>query len=142
MAGINLGTLISGAFIVEFIFQAPGIGLLTLNSIYGRDYLVVEGCVLVVAVSGGNVKMGDTLAQALGAILGTAPPSSIEGATPSGKSLKDLIQAAIDADQRAQADLQRGDFAAYGKDIAAERAAVEEAAKAAGAAPTPSPSPS
>ena len=31
---------------------------------------------------------------------------------------------------------------AYGKDIAAERAAVEEAAKAAGAAPTPSPSPS
>ena len=50
VAGINLGTLISGAFIVEFIFQAPGIGLLTLNSIYGRDYLVVEGCVLVVAV--------------------------------------------------------------------------------------------
>src|SRR5438067_2198896 len=30
VAGINLGTLISGAFIVEFIFQAPGIGLLTL----------------------------------------------------------------------------------------------------------------
>jgi peptide/nickel transport system permease protein len=50
VAGINLGTLISGAFIVEFIFQVPGIGLLTLNSIYGRDYLVVEGCVLVVAV--------------------------------------------------------------------------------------------
>jgi uncharacterized membrane protein (UPF0182 family) len=96
----------------------------------------------VVAVSGGNVKMGDTLEQALGAILGTAAPSTIEGATPSGKSLKDLIAAAIAADQRAQADLQKGDFAAYGRDIAAERAALAEAAKAAGAAPTPSPSPS
>jgi uncharacterized protein len=94
----------------------------------------------VVAVSGGNVKMGDTLEQALGAILGTAAPSAIEGATPSGKSLKDLIAAAIAADQRAQADLQKGDFAAYGRDIAAERAALAEASKAAGASPSPSPS--
>ena len=49
MAGINVGTLISGVFIVEFIFQLPGLGLLTLNSIYARDYLVVQGTVLVVA---------------------------------------------------------------------------------------------
>jgi peptide/nickel transport system permease protein len=50
VAGINIGALITGAFIVEFIFQLPGIGYLTLNSIYARDYLVVQGCVLVVAI--------------------------------------------------------------------------------------------
>jgi peptide/nickel transport system permease protein len=50
VAGINVGALITGAFIVEYIFQLPGIGLLTLNAIYARDYLVVQGCVLVVAI--------------------------------------------------------------------------------------------
>src|SRR5437764_1409245 len=42
VAGINVGALISGVFIVEYIFQLPGLGLLTLNSIYARDYLVVQ----------------------------------------------------------------------------------------------------
>ncbi|HEX4539750.1 MAG TPA: ABC transporter permease [Acidimicrobiales bacterium] len=50
VAGINIGTLIGGVFIVELIFQLPGIGLLTLNSIYARDYGIVQGTVLVVAV--------------------------------------------------------------------------------------------
>jgi peptide/nickel transport system permease protein len=50
VAGINIGTLITGAFLVEFIFQLPGIGLLTLNSIYARDYGIVQATVLVVAV--------------------------------------------------------------------------------------------
>jgi peptide/nickel transport system permease protein len=50
VAGINIGTLITGAFLVEYIFQLPGIGLLTLNSIYSRDYGIVQGTVLVVAV--------------------------------------------------------------------------------------------
>jgi len=96
----------------------------------------------VVAVSGGDVKMGDTLTQALGAIFGTAPPSAIEGTAPNGKSVKDLIADAVAADQRAQDDLRNGDFAAYGRDIAAMRKALDDAAKAAGATPSPSPSPS
>jgi peptide/nickel transport system permease protein len=50
VAGINIGTLIGGVFIVELIFQLPGIGLLTLNAIYSRDYGIVQGTVLVVAV--------------------------------------------------------------------------------------------
>jgi peptide/nickel transport system permease protein len=50
VAGINIGTLITGAFLVEYIFQLPGVGLLTLNSIYSRDYGVVQASVLVVAV--------------------------------------------------------------------------------------------
>jgi len=109
-------------------------------------YLQGQGAVFpelkrVVAVSGGTVKMGDTLEQALGAVLGTAPPSQVEGTTPGGKSLKDLIAEAISHDQRAQEALKRGDFATYGTEIAAERAALEQAATAAGATPSPSASP-
>lgn len=50
VAGINIGLLIGGSFIVEDIFALPGIGLLTVNSIFARDYVTVQGCILVVAV--------------------------------------------------------------------------------------------
>jgi peptide/nickel transport system permease protein len=50
IAGLNIGTLIGGAFIVEYIFALPGIGFTTVNSILQDDYLVVQGCVLLVAV--------------------------------------------------------------------------------------------
>lgn len=50
VAGLNVGALIGGAFIVEVIFGIPGIGSLTLHSIYQRDYLVVQACVLIIAV--------------------------------------------------------------------------------------------
>jgi uncharacterized protein len=96
----------------------------------------------VVAVTGGTVKMGDTLDQALAAIFGQAAPSEIEGATPSGKSVRDLIADALVHDQRAQQALQRGDFATYGKEIAAERRDLQQAAQASGASPSPTPSPS
>ncbi len=49
VAGINIGTLIGGAFIIEYIFQVPGIGLLTIGSIYARDYLVVTATTVLVA---------------------------------------------------------------------------------------------
>jgi len=50
VAGINIGLLIGGSFIVEDIFALPGIGLLTVNAIFARDYVTVQGCILVVAV--------------------------------------------------------------------------------------------
>jgi len=50
VAGINIGLLIGGSFIVEEIFALPGIGLLTVNAIFSRDYVTVQGCILVVAV--------------------------------------------------------------------------------------------
>ncbi|HET9732668.1 MAG TPA: ABC transporter permease [Acidimicrobiales bacterium] len=50
VVGLNVGALVGGAFIVESIFAVPGIGLLTLDSIFQRDYLVVQACVLIVAV--------------------------------------------------------------------------------------------
>lgn len=50
VAGINIGLLIGGSFIVEEIFALPGVGLLTVDAIFSRDYITVQGCILVVAV--------------------------------------------------------------------------------------------
>jgi peptide/nickel transport system permease protein len=49
-AGLNIGTLITGAFVVEYLFGLNGIGAQLVNSINQRDYLAVQGMALVVAV--------------------------------------------------------------------------------------------
>jgi peptide/nickel transport system permease protein len=49
VAGLSVGGLIGGAFLIEQVFALPGIGLLTLQSVYDHDFLVVQGVVLVVA---------------------------------------------------------------------------------------------
>ena len=48
--GIGLGTLFGGAVIVEFIFNRPGLGRLMLDAINQRDYIVVRGGALVIAL--------------------------------------------------------------------------------------------
>ena len=48
--GLQLGGLLGGAIITETIFAWPGIGSLTLQAIEARDYPVVQGCVLVIAL--------------------------------------------------------------------------------------------
>lgn len=50
-AGFMAGYLLTGAVIVEQIFNIPGVGRLLLTSILGRDYPIVEGTVLVIAVT-------------------------------------------------------------------------------------------
>jgi peptide/nickel transport system permease protein len=50
-AGITIGTLFTGAFVVEILFQLPGIGYQLVQSIYANDYLVVQGMALVAAVA-------------------------------------------------------------------------------------------
>ena len=50
VAGLTLGRLIGGTAIVEAIFNLPGMGDLIIESIGGKDYKVVQGAVLVVAV--------------------------------------------------------------------------------------------
>lgn len=51
VAGLNLGRLIGGAFIIEVIFAINGIGRLAVEAVLSRDFLVVQGVVLVVAVA-------------------------------------------------------------------------------------------
>ena len=49
--GIQVGHLIGGAVIVESIFALPGIGSLLISAIYGRDYPIVQGCILIITLS-------------------------------------------------------------------------------------------
>jgi peptide/nickel transport system permease protein len=48
--GLQVGYLLGGAVVVEEIFGLPGIGFVILDGIYQRDYPVVQGGVLFVAV--------------------------------------------------------------------------------------------
>jgi len=48
--GINIGFLIGGTVIIENIFAIPGIGQLMINSIFQRDFPVVQGVTLVFGV--------------------------------------------------------------------------------------------
>lgn len=48
--GLQLGMLLSGTVIIENIFGWPGLGMLLLDGIFNRDFPIVQGCVLVIAV--------------------------------------------------------------------------------------------
>ncbi len=48
--GLQFGALLSGSIITETIFSWPGIGRLTVQAIEARDYPVVQGCVLFIAL--------------------------------------------------------------------------------------------
>ena len=48
--GLSIGTLLGGAVITETVFAVPGAGRLMIDSIYGRDYPVVQGLTLALAV--------------------------------------------------------------------------------------------
>jgi len=49
--GIQMGTLLGGAVITETIFALPGLGRLAVESIYGRDYPMLEGVVMFSALA-------------------------------------------------------------------------------------------
>ena len=49
--GLQAGALLAGAIITETIFAWPGIGRLTLLAIQTRDYPLVQGCMLVIALT-------------------------------------------------------------------------------------------
>lgn len=48
---LNIGVLLGGNMIVESVFAWPGLGRLVVDSIYNRDYTVVQAAVLVYAVT-------------------------------------------------------------------------------------------
>jgi len=48
--GLQVGALLAGSIITETIFSWPGIGTLTVQGIRNRDYPLVQGCVLVIAL--------------------------------------------------------------------------------------------
>jgi len=102
----------------------------------------------------GQVGYGPTLAGALAQVFGTAPtppstgpspPTSSPG-TPASSAVVKYLDQAETYYSAAQAALKSGDFAAYGRDLALMKTALDNAKNAAqgspAAAPSPSPSPS
>ena len=59
--GLQTGALLAGAIITETIFAWPGIGRLTLLAIQTRDYPLVQGCILVIALSYVLINLGTDL---------------------------------------------------------------------------------
>jgi len=51
IVGIQVGSLLEGALVTETIFSWPGVGKLAIDSIFGRDYPIIQGIVLVIAFS-------------------------------------------------------------------------------------------
>lgn len=51
VTGLELGTLLGGTVVVEQIFAWPGLGRLVVQAILARDYPVVQGVVLIMAVT-------------------------------------------------------------------------------------------
>ena len=51
LIGLQLGLILAGSYVVESIFNWPGIGKLTLDAVAGRNFPMVQGGVLVAALA-------------------------------------------------------------------------------------------
>jgi peptide/nickel transport system permease protein len=51
IVGLQFGALLAGTIVTEMIFSWPGIGRLAVQAITERDYPLLEGCILVIALS-------------------------------------------------------------------------------------------
>src|ERR1700674_2069842 len=49
--GLQFGTLLAGTIVTESIFSWPGVGRLAVQAIQARDYPLLQGCILLIAVS-------------------------------------------------------------------------------------------
>jgi peptide/nickel transport system permease protein len=65
LLGIHIGWLVGGAVITETVFAIPGVGRLMVDSIFARDYAVVQGTMLVIAVMVSLVFLATDAVQAL-----------------------------------------------------------------------------
>ena len=50
IVGLSVGTLMGGSVVVETIFRWPGVGQLVMDAISARDFPVIQGFVLLMAV--------------------------------------------------------------------------------------------
>lgn len=64
IVGLQFGALMAGAIVTEKVFSWPGIGTLLLTAIERRDYPVVQGCILIIAVTYAIVNLGTDLLYA------------------------------------------------------------------------------
>jgi ABC-type dipeptide/oligopeptide/nickel transport system permease component len=60
LMGLDLGYIVGGAVVIEHVFARPGVGDLMLQSIYSRDFPVLQGCMFVLALA---IILGNILAD-------------------------------------------------------------------------------
>ena len=48
--GVNIGYLVGGTLVIEQVYALPGIGQLMINSIFQRDFPVVQAVTLVFSI--------------------------------------------------------------------------------------------
>lgn len=58
--GLSLGLIVTGAFFIEDIFNIPGIGYTTINSVQSRDYPVIQATTVLLAIA---VVLGNLLSD-------------------------------------------------------------------------------
>lgn len=51
MLGLTLGGLLGGAVVTETVFSLPGLGRLMVESVFARDYPVIQGCMVVITLA-------------------------------------------------------------------------------------------
>ena len=64
VVGVQAGYLLGGAVLTETVFAWPGVGTLMVQGILARDFPLVQGCVLVVALSFVLINLGVDLLYA------------------------------------------------------------------------------
>ncbi len=66
LLGLRIGWLIGGAVVIEIVFLRPGVGRMLVNAIYVRDFPIVQGVTLILAIT---VILGNLLADILYAVV-------------------------------------------------------------------------
>jgi ABC-type dipeptide/oligopeptide/nickel transport system permease component len=64
MVGLQFGGMLAGAVVTETVFSRPGVGRLVVSAILSKDYPLVQGCVLFLAVVYLSVNLAVDLAYA------------------------------------------------------------------------------
>ena len=97
IVGLQFGAVLTGTIITETIFAWPGLGRLLIQSIQFRDYPMVQGCILLIAVTYVAVNLLTDLAYGL-ADRGSATNEPADrdhagGARPGGRGARPLARA-------------------------------------------------
>lgn len=66
LMGLDLGYIVGGSVVIENVFARPGIGNMMLQSIYSRDFPVLQGCMFILALA---IILGNIFADFLYAVV-------------------------------------------------------------------------
>lgn len=50
LLGVQMRNLVGGSVLVETVFNLPGMGRLLIEAVFNKDFIIVQGCIMVVAL--------------------------------------------------------------------------------------------